>query len=416
MLVYAIAYFGFFMAFFFILSYEPKLVGKDPKPKRFPYVSIIIPAYNEEKVIGKTINSVLKLDYPKDKYEIIVVDDGSTDKTFKVAKRFTRIKKPKVKVFKKPNGGVASAKNYGIKKAKGEIIVTLDADSFASEKALKKMVGYFDDKRVMAVTASLNVYNTKSFLEKLQWAEYMTGIFLRKVFANVDAVHVIPGPFSAFRKEFFERYGGFDENNVTEDTEIAMRIQSKGYKIENSITASIYTVVPNRFVDLLKQRIRWYYGFVKNSLKYKRLLSPRKYGDLGLLILPSAFLSVLFAIVSSLIFFRSLFQGIAASIKRFQTVGYAALNQIFKIKLEYIKEGLFQYLTNPLIFFIIIGVFFCLLWIIRAKQGAEEKRSMKSAFLYFFLTYGFFYAFWWITMFIYKFVLRKKIKWGPRYY
>lgn len=405
------------MAFFFILSYgSPAKAIKDPKPKRFPFVSIIIPAYNEEKAIVRTIKCVCNLVYPKNKYEIIVVDDGSSDKTFSLAKRFEKQKEPIVRVFKKVNGGVASAKNYGIKKAKGELIATLDADSFVSRNALKNMIGYLEDPKVIAVAPSLNVYKPKGFLQNLQWAEYMMGIFLRKVFSQINAIHVIPGPFSIYKKSFFEKHGAFNEGNITEDTELAMRAQTLGYKIKNSMAAAVYTVTPNSFKSLLIQRIRWYYGFIQNSIQYKRLLNPKKYGDLAVMILPSAFISIAFAIASLVIIFHSFFLNIQGNITRFSALGFDAFKMLFNITGSYIKEGVVSYFTNPFMFFIVIGILITVLWIIRARQGAKDKRSMKFAFVCFFLTYGVFYAFWWLATFIYRGILRKKIKWGPRLY
>ena len=276
LVLYIIAYFGLFTASFFLLTYfgSSKKMKEDPKAKNFPFVSIIINVWNEEKAIGKTLKSVLALDYPKNRYEIIVVDDGSTDRTYERAKIFSR-SLPRVRILRKKNGGAASAKNFGIKHAKGEIVATLDADSFVSPDCLKKMIGYFEDKEVYSVTAALNVYKPKGFLQNLQWAEYVMGIFLRKAFSLADALHVIPGPFSLFRKKFFKKHGYFDEGNITEDTEIAMRIQTKGYKIKNSISANVYTILPNSYWALMKQRIRWYYGFLNNSWHYRNLFNPQ---------------------------------------------------------------------------------------------------------------------------------------------
>jgi cellulose synthase/poly-beta-1,6-N-acetylglucosamine synthase-like glycosyltransferase len=411
--IYIVAFFGLLMTIFFILSYFP-VKSEDPKPKRFPFVSVILPAYNEEEHIIKSIKSVLQLDYPKSKYEIIVVDDGSTDKTFERAKKFAE-GYSNIRVFHKPNGGTASAKNYGIERAKGELITTLDADSFVSPQALKHMVGYFDEPKVSGVTAALNVYKPRGFLQALQWAEYMAGIFLRKTFSRIDAVHVIPGPFSLYKKSFFDRYGGFADN-ITEDTEIAMRMQTHGYKIRNSMAAAVYTTLPRGLRALFIQRIRWYYGFVRNSIDYKRLFNVRKYGDLAMIILPSAFISVALAIAAVSVFCNSIFLSAQGGVERFRALGFAAFESLFKIKGEYIRESFITYFTNPFIFFIAVGLAISLLWFVLAIKGAKEKRNMVPAFIYFFITYGIFFAAWWLATFIYRGILRKKIRWGPRYY
>ena len=177
-LMYVVAYFGLFTAIFFLLTmFENKKELKNPKPKKLPTVTIVVPAYNEEKTISKTLQSLLNLNYPKNKLEIIAVDDGSTDNTYKAAKQFTS---QGVKVYKKKNTGKADSLNFALKKSKGELFAALDADSFANPDCLKKMIGYFNDPKIMAVTPSLKVYKPKNMLQKIQYVEYLIGIFLRK--------------------------------------------------------------------------------------------------------------------------------------------------------------------------------------------------------------------------------------------
>ena len=159
-LIYIVVFFGIFVGTFLLLTLiENWRRIKNPMPMRFPSVSIIIPAYNEESNIAKTISSAARMNYPKDKLEILVVDDGSKDKTLEVAKTAARSCHSKygikVKVFTKKNGGKATAINFGIKHVKGEIIGTLDADSFPEKDALMKMIGYLENDKVASVTSSL---------------------------------------------------------------------------------------------------------------------------------------------------------------------------------------------------------------------------------------------------------------------
>ena len=418
LILYITAYFGLFTAIFFLLIYfgSSRKEKTDPVPKAFPFVSIIVNVWNEEKVIEKTVNSLLDLDYPKNKYEIIVVDDGSTDKTFEKALFISR-HNSRVRVFKKKNGGAASAKNYGLTKAKGEIIATMDADSFVSKDALKKMIGYFEDKNVYSVTAALNVYKPRRFLQNLQWAEYMLSIFLRKVFSIAEAIHVIPGPLSLFRKKFFEKHGKFDEGNITEDTEIAMRIQSRGYKIKNSISANIYTLLPTTVGGLMKQRIRWYYGFIHNSMNYRNLFNPFERKDnLAALVLPGALASVVLSILAVFIFFYENFTLLQDNITRLTVTGFDILPSLLSLDWTYIKEFFLSYITNPLVAFIIMGIICTLLLLLSGKKESKDNRKMIWAIFCFFLTYWFFYASWWVGTAVHRGILRKKIKWGPRYY
>ena len=178
--VYASIYLGLVATTFFVLSYisdlkKKKLLFTD---KELLSISIIIAAYNEEKSIEATIKSALDSDYPKDKFELLVIDDGSTDKTLELAKKF---EKEGVRVFSKENGGKGSALNFGIKKAGGEIIFSMDADTFVDPKSAKNMVRYFKDERVVSVAPTLSIYNPRGFLQRIQHIEYLSGIFLRIV-------------------------------------------------------------------------------------------------------------------------------------------------------------------------------------------------------------------------------------------
>lgn len=405
-LLYIGVYTGLFLSSFYFLNlYFHRKELKNPEWRgEYPLVSVIIPAYNEEKTIEKTIQSVLELDYPKNKLEIIVVDDGSKDKTAEIAKNVSK----RVRVFSKPNGGKASALNYGIARAKGEFIAGLDADSFVTPSALKKMLGYFNDKEVMCVTPALNVYNPKTFLQKLQHAEYLFGIFLRKIFSLSDAVHVTPGPFSIFRKEFFEKYGGYEEGNLTEDFEIALRLQSYHYKIRNSVDAVVYTVAPARFMPLLRQRRRWYVGQAQNLKKYWFLFS-KKYGDLGLIILPAAVLSVFFSII---IIGYSLYK-IFITTKN-MAIGFSKVG--FDIR-PYLRPGKIELLSffswNIRTIFLILSLIITISYFVLAKWFSRDKRGIKIGFLLFSTVYLFFHSFWWVISFIYL-IMKGKTTWGKK--
>ncbi|MEM4133608.1 MAG: glycosyltransferase family 2 protein [Candidatus Micrarchaeia archaeon] len=274
-----------------------KVRKRAKRTKYEPTVSFIIPAYNEEETILDTIKSVLESDYPKDKIEIIVVNDGSTDRTAEVVKT---IKDKRVKLINKKNSGKADSLNKGIEKAKGEIIVTLDADSYIEKDSLRKMISYFKDD-VAAVTSAVKVKERENmtFLEKLQRLEYLFTIFNRRLFAMINGVYVTPGPFSAFRREIFDIVGGFDPNNIMEDQEIALRIQAANYKIESCMDAVVYTDVPKDFSSFMRQRERWHRGGFRNVLKYAYTINP-KYGDFGVFVMFYSVLSIVLLIVVSL--------------------------------------------------------------------------------------------------------------------
>jgi poly-beta-1,6-N-acetyl-D-glucosamine synthase len=282
---YAVAFLALYITVIYILLYFKNRRELENPPKDVgwrPHVSVIIPAYNEERRVGKCLDSVLALNYPRELLEVIVVDDGSKDGTSKVAEGFAS---SGVRVFRKENSGKADSMNYGIERATGEIIATLDADSYPEKDALLKMLPLFESEDVGAVTAAVKVNAPNGIIEKLQSIEYLFTIFSRRVLVFMESVHVTPGPFSLFRKSVFAKIGGFDKDNILEDQEIAMRMQKHHYKIRSSIDAEVHTDVPHGFWALLRQRTRWHRGGLRNSIKYSNLVGA-EYGDFGVFVMP----------------------------------------------------------------------------------------------------------------------------------
>jgi cellulose synthase/poly-beta-1,6-N-acetylglucosamine synthase-like glycosyltransferase len=405
-LVYIICYFGLFTSFYFLITlFENKGSLKDGKLKRYPFVTIVVPAYNEERTLAKTVNSLKALNYPKEQYEIIIVDDGSTDKTLEIA-RSLEGKYPYVKAYHRKNSGKGAAMNFAIKKARGEFVGALDADSFVDKDALKNILSRFDDENTMAVSPAMKIYDPKTFLEIIQEMEYVFGIFLRKIFSFVGSIHVTPGPFSIFRKCFFDKHGGFDEHNITEDVEIALRVQSKGYHIDCSTNAYVYTVAPTTFLSLLKQRVRWYYGFITNVEKYKHLFHP-DYGNLGIIIMPSAFISIFLVIIS---LFYTLY--------RIFISFYDMLINILALGWDYfrlfdINTDLFFFNMDAVTVLSFTTLIVSILIIILANKMAKRDKGLAIRFILYTSFYWFFFAFWWIAALIVR-ISGRRVKWGHR--
>jgi cellulose synthase/poly-beta-1,6-N-acetylglucosamine synthase-like glycosyltransferase len=374
-----------------------------------PFVSILIPAYNEELSLGKTVESVIALDYPKSKYEIIIIDDGSTDETGKIGKELSK-KHRNIIYLRKKNGGKGSALNYGIEKAKGEFIVTFDADSMVNKDALSLMIPHFSNPRVMAVTPAMKVYKPKKLLQRIQAVEYDFGIFLRESFGNMNAINVTPGPFSVIRKEFFEKHGGYRTDVLTEDMELAMRIQKNDYFITNEPRAIVYTISPESFSSLLKQRRRWYAGTVSLWMAYKNLFSPR-YGYLGLFVMPLAILSVITTIlVTSYYATRWLIDGYH-SIFNYQAIGFDFFNN-FSFKLNYLLIHLYNSMAEGLLFFaVLFSVFTVVLLIILDRRiGVSNPIKAFINYLLFAVTYSVLYTIWWGVSIFYS-ITGRKMKW-----
>lgn len=290
----------FFSIFWLLVLFSSEQESKKKKLEKYPFFNAIVPAYNEEKSITATLQSLVNLDYPKEKIEIIVVNDGSKDRTKEKVEEFIT-QHPSSNIFLlnlEKNQGKGKAMNQGLALAKGEYFACLDADSFVAPNALQAMLPYFEqDRNVAAICPLLKVKNPQSILQKVQWYEYIVNMFYKFLNAKLDCIHVTPGPFSVYKTEVIKKLGGYDETTITEDLEIAIRLQKHHYKIIQTFDTVVETMVPSTWKKLFRQRIRWYKGSVDNSFKYKKLIFNKKYGDFGMIRMPTIFLSGILAII-----------------------------------------------------------------------------------------------------------------------
>jgi len=408
-LIYVTTFFGLFTSIYFLMTlFEARNRLKFGECVDCPSVSVCIPCFNEESTVEKTLRSLCKLDYDPRKLEIIVVDDGSSDKTYLKALNFAkRNKDHNIRVFKKSNGGKHTAVNYALERSHGEFFGVLDADSFVDKHALKRMMKLFEDKNVMAVTPSMLVHNPKNILQRVQYIEYLMGVFLRKVFAQLGSQHVTPGPFSFFRKTFFEKHGNYHEAHLTEDIEMALRIQKYGGVIENALDAFVFTSGLRSFNSLYKQRLRWYYGFIRNLVDYKELFS-RKHGNLGVLVLPASFTSVVLVII---FLFYSLFNILKNLVNKLMNL-YAVNFDIFQLR-WFDFDGFFVN-TNSLAVLGFISLALVIIIIVIAKRLSQEKKSISFSYVLFMLTYWILFGFWWLASIFAVFFRRGKVKWGHK--
>ncbi len=288
-------YYGVFW-FLVYLDYGTK--DLEPKSERSQLVTIAIPAYNEEDTIKATIESVTSLDYPKDKMEILVVNDGSKDDTAKIVESLIKTKKDyRIILINQENAGKGSAMNNALRQAKGEFFISLDADSYVRSDALKVIMPYFDNSEVSCVLPVIKVKNPRTLMQKLQYVEYLVNFFYKKLMSRLDCIHVTPGPFTVYRTDILKKVGGFDENNLTEDLEMALRLQKHHYKIEQILGTEVLTDAPKDFKAFYKQRNRWYKGSLINVWNYRNILFNRNYGEFGMFHLPAVFSVALIAIV-----------------------------------------------------------------------------------------------------------------------
>jgi cellulose synthase/poly-beta-1,6-N-acetylglucosamine synthase-like glycosyltransferase len=369
--------------------------------KRYPIVTIIVPVFNEEKTLAGTIESLLALDYPKDKLDILVVDDGSTDGTRQVANSFKS--HPQVRVFSKTNGGKHTAVNLGISRAKGEFIGCLDADSFVDKDALSRIVRCFEDEKVMAVTPAIKVHTPENILQEMQSVEYNMGIFLRKVYGSMNAIHVAPGPFSIFRKEVFNKLGGYVKAHNTEDMEFAMRMHKNHYPIANVYDSYVYTVTPKTVKGLYKQRLRWVYGFLENAIDYRDLIFNKKYGNLGMFTLPAAVISIFAALFFTGLALVRFVSSIARRIMEIQAVG-------IPLRFEWPHFNWFFVNTSETAVVVYALSLSTLFVILVGKKLSEGNMKPHINMFYFFLFYGII-APAWLFKAVYNVAFNKKTTW-----
>ncbi|MEM3074612.1 MAG: glycosyltransferase [Candidatus Pacearchaeota archaeon] len=288
----------FILLFTFTFIQNKKEMFKYKKLTKKYSVSVLIPAYNEEDSIEGTVESIINLEYDNI-IEVIIINDGSKDNTKKIALNLEK-KYKKVKLLDKKNSGKADSLNQAIKIAKGELIAVVDADSYPSKDSITKMIGYFDDKEVGAVTTKIFVRDPITFMQKLQAIEYKIIAFTRKLLDFLDAIYVTPGPLAIYRKEALEKVNGFDTKNLTEDIEITWHLIFEGYKIKMSLEPYVTTVAPSRFKQWFNQRLRWNIGGIQTISKYKKYFLRK--GMLGFFILPFFAFSLILGIIGLTIF------------------------------------------------------------------------------------------------------------------
>jgi cellulose synthase/poly-beta-1,6-N-acetylglucosamine synthase-like glycosyltransferase len=247
------------------------------KDEFLPKFSIIVPTKNEEVVIGRCLTGLLNLDYPKEKMEVIIVDGNSADSTCKICSAFVT-KYPQVFSLINENKGAKgkpAALNLAIPRVTGEIVGVFDADSLPEKDSLKKVASYFNNQKTMAVqgrTFSLNekkniLTRVVSSEEKAWFQALLTGREKLQLFVPLN------GTCQFVRRNVLEEAGGWDETSLTEDVELAVRLVEKNYLIKYAEDVVCGQETPNSLGDLVKQRVRWYRGYMETALKYGRLLN-----------------------------------------------------------------------------------------------------------------------------------------------
>lgn len=256
-----------FLLFVFIIF----IISRFTKKKQIyfePNISIIIPAYNEEKNISNCIDSIYSSNYPLSKIEIIAVDDGSTDNTINILKKYN------IKILKQEHKGKSEALNLGTKNAKNEFILAIDSDTVLDENCIKELVKPLIDHKIGATTGTSKVKNNKNIWTIFQNIEYHYNNLIRKSFSSVFKNGIwFFGALACYRKSVLKNIGYFKKDTLTEDMDIALEIYKAGYRTFHVYNAFCYTIVPSTLKELYKQRSRWWMGVLQALIKNKALFS-----------------------------------------------------------------------------------------------------------------------------------------------
>lgn len=398
----AAAFVGIYINVWFlllILENKSKLFTKKIA-KKIPKVSVLIPAYNEEGFVGKTLKSVLSMDYPKNKLEVIVIDNGSADNTPKVVSEFKNVRLLKLK-----NPGKADALNFGLKHSTGSIIGLLDADTLVTKNCLKKIVSYLEDPTVGVVTTHIKIDTHKGILAKIQNIEYIFSALSKKLISLLNSMYVTQGTLAVIRKNLAKEVG-FSNDTLTEDMDLALSIRKRGYKIVNCMDAITYTRIPHTIKSLAKQRIRWYRGFIENTKKHSDMLFSNKFPHLGWFIIPTSFLAIFIGVALAMSIFADNTYGMFITSK---SLSYMSLTDILNLSLNNLPK-ITDFLMDPYSFtcfvFVFATSFVILVFALRTVKAINKVNVLLLPFymiIYYFLIMAI-----WILAFLMELFKRKK--------
>ncbi len=331
----------------------------------YPKISVVIPAFNESLSILKCVSSVLNSNYPKDRLEVIVCDDGSTDNTYQLVKDF-KLKNQidNLVLITQQNSGKAHSLNNGMKNySTGELVMCLDADSYIDQNSVMNMVKYFQDQKVMALASNVKVERTKGILNLVQQFEYIVSYQMKRAQSLYNIEYIIGGIGSTFRKSYLSQIGFYDANTITEDIDLTMKILRSGNKNIRVIYAPdviCWTQGVLSIKDLIKQRYRWKWGRYQTFLKNKSMFfSTQKQFTSGLtwIYLPFAIwsdLTFLFEpiVLGFILFISIVYHDPLTILSSFTVLTFYILMNILAEETISLKSKLQLILITPLIYFL----------------------------------------------------------------
>lgn len=426
--IQALVWFSYFISLFFLIywllfflekkdSLNLEMGKKKPRLKHFPTVTIAVPAYNEEDHILKTLKSLIALEYPKDKFDIVVVNDCSTDNTEKIVNRFIKEIKKKDKykdiririINQKTNKGKAEALNTAIDNSDSEFFSCIDADSVVDREALLYMINdMLKDPKLAIVTPVMKVDSPNNWLQKFQRVEYMSSMFVSRLMGYIDSIYVAPGPFSLYRMSVLKKLGKFDGKRNIEDQEIAWRAQKHHFKMRQCPHAFVNTVAPDTVRGFTRQRTRWYRGSIMTIYDYKELAFNKKYGDFGMFQIPLMIFSYVLSFIALIALAYYVLKPIYKYIYNLFLVNFDIMTQLKNITFS------FNILDIEVMQLLIIysALFIAVLMLYFASRYTNDRlRKYGSIYIipYFFIYYILISLL--VIKSLFEIIIRKKQKW-----
>lgn len=398
--IFLTIYFQVFMLYNF-LDNRKKMEKEESMSKDFfPTVTFLLPGWNEGKNIRTTIKSIQDLNYPKDKIKIFYLDNNSTDNTKEIVDGFIADDN-RIKYFLETKQGKHHALNTGLEHVDTDLVACLDVDSTLDANAMVIAAQYFKDNNIKALASCMQLRDIETLWQRSQAVEYMLSVFWRKSYSSIDAIQVMPGPFSVFRASVFTELGNYHSSHNAEDFEMTLRLHKNGYKIANAHKAYVYTVGPATLRGLIRQRVRWIRGFLENAWDYRDMFFRKKYGHFGLFTLPVATIFVFYVLYA-----------ISYTVIKFIINTYNNLENYFAIGIHIpnIKFDIF-YITTDVFAFQSIFLLTILAFVLTVSRNiTNDKQPLLKNFPVYFLLYPF-VAPLFIFIAVYKFAFKSENKW-----
>lgn len=420
--MYPFIFLSLFFQVFMLLNffnYRKQMKKEEDKDKVFdffPSITFMVPAWNEGKSGGieKSVDSIENTDYPKDKIKIYIINNNSTDNTKEIVldliNKYKSLGIDNIFYFFEEKQGKHNALNHVLPLIQTELVATLDADSTIDKNSIKILADYFKNSKIMSACSCMQILEPETIWQKIQSVEYALATFWRKSYSTIDAVQVMPGPLSVFRKEVFDNLGEYRSAYNAEDFEITIRMHRAGYTIANAHKAFVYTSGPSTLKGLYKQRIRWVRGFLSNAWDNRDMFFNRSYGNFGFFTLPVAFIFVFYSIYAISFSVFNLLKYFYLKIENYLFEPSSLVNTFYNIK-NNINFDIFYFTTDMIMLQSVFLLTVLLYIIIISIQITDRQVKFFPNFFWYLFIFPYFI---WVVIIvsIYKFVTGAKAVWA----